>query len=205
MGAVQQLCRRALLLQKGQITADGDVISVINKYLTKGDSGPRGQNEFTSAEFCLSDFKLSEGDASESSSAFRKDSSITLTLDVDVIGDQPFLHIGYALYPDAERPLWWSFFGDKSGRIGLKAGRHRLKTHIPPCLLNDGDYSVEIIAGLHGYGWLLPPHQREVYTKFSVQGGSLDSLHISAITRPGFLMATFDWEVRHCDSHFVRV
>lgn len=186
---VAELCKSGIYLKSGQIVGMGGINDVINDYLCVSTSGV----QYLSHSETGYDIELK---LSEDSRAFvPKNESIDIHLKISASINHPTLHVGYALYRRSDHvALWWSFFGDKTGQLGVQKGESRFETKIPANLLNDGEYEIELLVADHGTGWLLPPEGSPQRAVFEVRGGTMGSTLVSGTTRPGRLLPILEWE-----------
>lgn len=194
VGAVSALCSSCMLLAGGRIQRIGAPTEVLATYMTPYREQASARKTFVAGPLTIESFAIADKIAG-GAGAYRKDAEIELSVSLHVSESDPLLHLGYALYSDVERPLWWSFFGDRSGEFGLQKGSYRLSTTLPRAMLNDGSYVIELIAARHNQSWLIEPGRREIHETFTVEGGDLGNSMLSGTKRPGFLMPAFEWKV----------
>lgn len=197
MGAIETLCEKCLLLYDGKkFQISQHVHDVVGHYIRSGLINnkvefdlKRIRNEY----FQLLNFKILRKTDNQETTLFAKSDDIEINIVLDVLEKNPSLSIGYAFYDSSKNiPLWWSFDVDFEP-IVLDKGMNTLRTTIPKGILNDGDYRVELIAGIHNQKWLLTPGQTDVSIEFIVKGGSLGSAGFSSTRRPTSLMPLLGW------------
>jgi len=197
MGAIASLCRNCMLLENGQLSImSGNVPKIVQLYLASGLVTNQNANVKIATEY----FEVKEMSLYRSgihSTSFTKADTIDIDIKIDVFQTNSSLTIGYALYEKTtEQCLWWSFCVDVDSLV-LKAGSNQLKTSIPRELLNDGDYRIELLAGIHNQKWILEPGKGEVAIEFSVKGGTVGSIALSSTQRPTFLFPALSWELHN--------
>jgi lipopolysaccharide transport system ATP-binding protein len=117
-------------------------------------------------------------------------------MEAEVAQLDPSLTMGIALFDEEGNQLFWSYFtdGPEAAWPALKTGRVRLGCSLPPSLLNEGIYRVELIGGLHHREWFLEPGKSSVSVQFELRGGLSESpLWIER--RPGILAPRLNWEL----------
>lgn len=192
LNVLREVCPQSLLLDKGRLIARDDTESVIAQYLPPADPG-ESRPSFKAPDLTINNLKVASGKGQ--GKTFLRNEAISVSLEVRTSHAMERLHLGYALYTDKNRPLWWSFFGDCTGNVGLRKGTSLLRTSIPAFWLNDGDYTLEIIGAHHGVSWILPPGDRNCYTRFKVAGGSMGSVLVSSVSRPTLLFPLLPWTI----------
>jgi len=205
MGSIEVLCSRCILLRQGKVQAGGEARHVVRMYL--GDRR-LGSGSWRSADsgpvktpcFEVVAFRLVQGDGYMSGDLFSKSDRIGVEMSLNVTVSEPSLNVGYAIYDDGrDACLWWSFYRDCDDTHRLRAGLNSLRTSIPSGLLNDGRYTIEIIAALHNQTWLLSPGAFTVALPLVISGGALGSSMLSGTRRPGVLFPAFEWQVESDD------
>jgi lipopolysaccharide transport system ATP-binding protein len=201
---VEELCGACVLLEKGAVAfSSRDVREVIRAYQASLRRSPsKIASNYTTVSnewFSLVDFRLkSRGTDAATSNSFLKSDDIVIELEVDVTQPHPDLCFGYSLYAKGGECVWWSFDHDYCEKSPI-CGHNNLKTVIPNSLLNDGEYEVEFLAWLEGYGWIVAPGDFKVSRSFAVKGGRVGSLEFSNGVRPGVLYPPLQWEVTPTD------
>ncbi len=204
MNAIEELCKSALLLRQGRITNFGeDIRFIIEQYLFSDsefessewrNEGTQFENSwFKPLRFFVSNEK---GDASHM--PVRNDSDIWVHIEADVRQLDAALTVGYAIYGDHGRLLYWSYQTDQvSDRWPqLKTGTCILKSKIPQHFLNEGKYQIELIGGLHFREWLFEPGRNAPTIFMTIQGG-LSKSPLWMAKRPGLLAPVMDWQIEH--------
>jgi len=198
LSVLQQLCPRSILMDRGELVTQGTTSSVIALYRPPPDVREETPH-FENKDFVIRGLEIT-CDQNEGRT-FGKNDAIAISFAVTATRRLDNLHLGYALYSASDRPLWWSFFGDCTGRIGLDEGTTVLRTVIPAYLLNDGEYIVEIIGAYHRGRWVMPPEHRDCFASFCIRGGAMGNVLVSNTNRPGFMFPLFPWtiELSACD------
>ena len=198
MGAIEDLSNRCLLLLGGKIDFDSDdVRKSTRRYLNSNVvRDPQFATKLERSGITFRGIRVvPDTPRSQGTIAFGKHEGIIIEIEIELHEDNPSIHVGYALYSDSNDTLWWSFFGDTTGKLGLRRGHCKLKTRIPAFTLNDGRHTVELLVGIHNLCWILEPGSRAITLSFRISGGEMAS---SVVTkRPGSLLPLFPWDISH--------
>jgi lipopolysaccharide transport system ATP-binding protein len=91
--------------------------------------------------------------------------------------------------------LYWTYQTDQSKEKWptLHKGKNVLRSLLPKRLLNEGTYSIEIIASIHYKEWIAKNGDGIGRTTFQIIGGLSDS-PIWQEKRPGLLAPNIYWE-----------
>jgi homopolymeric O-antigen transport system ATP-binding protein len=201
--AIERLCSRALLIDKGQLRMESsDVRSVIRFYLSGEEPGSaRGEwrnpsGQFSNPWFQLERLFLADADGAPLRMPARMDAEVWLHIVADFRKLDPALTIGYAIYAESGDLLYISCHTDlrQEEWPRLKLGRTVLRGKIPPHLLNEGTYRLDLVAALHNRQWLFEPGSGEAAVVLELQGGASGSPFRNA-KRRGFLAPVVPWEI----------
>jgi lipopolysaccharide transport system ATP-binding protein len=201
MEAVQRLCLQAMLLYQGRLEEFGaDVQSVVKEYLYGRKKGflptewKNLGNEFDNPWFKPLRFCVSNNQGDSQSMPLSNDTEMWVEIEAEIGRMDPALTIGYAIYSEDGKLLFWSYQTDqeKERWPTLRKGRIVLRGRIPSRLLNEGLYRVELIGGLHFREWLFKPGGNVPHIYLRISGGLSDSpLWMSK--RPGVLAPVLEW------------
>ena len=203
MIAVEQLCNIAMLLDRGQIKHfSSNVREVVRRYLFSGETEEnlsawvnRGQ-EFRNPWFTPVRFFIGNESGDTVRMPVRNDADVWVYLYGEVQQTDPALTVGYAVYSEDGVPLYWSYQTDAAQQHWptLKRGLNRLRTKIPQRLLNEGDYRLELLGGLHFRQWLFEPGQNPPSIPLCIRGGLSES-PMWMQRRPVALAPVLNWEL----------
>jgi lipopolysaccharide transport system ATP-binding protein len=204
MAAIERICSRCILLEKGKIVKDSkDVRGVIKEYLhVEKNSSNRYEwfkNEASKDNNLFQVEKMSLVDENKKvcTGSIRNDSNIELVIEATAKEISPGLTIGYAVYTEDNQLLYWSYQSDEDETKSFKInepGKLVLSTKIPKHLFNEGSYRIEIIGGVHNSFWLFEPNKNNPEINFNVQGGLSTSPYWTT-RRPGLLAPVIHWDV----------
>lgn len=203
MAAVERICNRAILIEKGRVTKDStDVSGTIKGYLndrltqefkweSKENDGISRNNWYTPTEMYIRD---KEGHVVDSS--LRNDEPATVVIKGEITNHDPLITIGYALFGEDGTPLYWSLQTDQDESTWpkLEKGPFTLSAEIPRHTLNDGSYRIELIGGLNDRMWLFAPGGNNPTIHFTVKGG-LSTSPYWTVKRPGILAPVLPWKL----------
>lgn len=202
MGAVEELCTRALLLNRGVVVKlSDDVRSVVVRYLKSSDiNASEWVNDgkaFKNAYFYPIKFSVVDRDGKTAAMPLRNDEEVYIQLEAEIEQLDPSLTIGYAVFTDAGQVLYWSYQtdNDEASWPVLHAGLCVLRGRLPSHLLNEGSYRVELIGGLHFRQWLFEPGLNAPSINIEIQGGLSKSPYWMT-KRPGLLAPVIEWVVK---------
>jgi lipopolysaccharide transport system ATP-binding protein len=203
MNAVQRLCQRVIWLEQGRLCGvydnarDGILAYLassgqsvpVNKWVNRG--GECENDYFVPHRFEVSSRELTW----RSGQMFSNSYPIELTVSGEVRRADTALNVGIGVYNGDDELLFWSFTTDEPEDrwSKLEPGPLRLRMLVPPRLLNEGTYRVELLASLHCRGWLIQPRRNGPSVNFSIQGGLSDSPYWD-VQRPGIFAPVLRWE-----------
>lgn len=202
MTAIQNLCSYGILLGNGALQSMSTSISdIIKQYLSETDNLNRIKEDekIENEYFILNKLDVVNYD-NEHRQRFLKTDSVFLNFHLHFKQVTPNLNFGFALYSNDHQLLFWSFFRDKNEdfykSINLKS-TIVIKAEIPSNLLNDGEYFVEVITGIHNVGWLIAPGSGFFKTAFLVEGGNYGISLLSSTKRPSLLFPILDYKIQY--------
>jgi lipopolysaccharide transport system ATP-binding protein len=202
LSAVQRLCTRCLLIDKGHLIADGDTEAVIKTYLSSvlKNRGTRkwidkdfksNHSPFVPLRACLKD---SNGEISDN---FFCTEPISVEFDYELKADIDNLRIGVKLY--TAQGEWVCLSYDKDDRESYRqtitlAGHYKGICHFPPNFLNEGQYAVALY-GSTAFGQIWS--ELDVLTFTTQIGEGVGSHWSSEEKREGVIRPLLRWENRN--------
>ena len=164
MQAIRQLCGRAILLQCGRITTDGDTPTVIDHYL-RDNAGKVGDTQSIDEiirklppdpAFRLDAVRVTQGGEPITTYA-ENGRPIELGIHYRVLERTTGLRVYFDLCDDQDTLLFRSFHDeDNDGIPVMNPGIFMSKTTIPADLLGPADYELRIRAGIYNVRSCLP-------------------------------------------------
>jgi lipopolysaccharide transport system ATP-binding protein len=200
MNAIESLCQRIAYLDQGQVLAmTNDLRGAIAAYL----SGPTTTyaTEWRNPGDALLNpwfrplrFYLGDEHGKLAKMPIRNDDPIHVWIEGEIDQEDVALGIGYALYDEAGILLYWSSQTDVAQNLWprLRRGRNVLWSRIPPRILNQGKYRLELIVALYHRQWISSPGVNAPAIELSIQGGLSDSPYWME-KRPGLLAPVCSW------------
>jgi len=209
MGAVEKLCNIGLIFYKGELISKSDNIKMlIQQYLfnTKTDTNKLSNEWINNDEFINNQyfiplsFYITDNDMNHLKNTISNDNDLWINIKCIIKEKDSAFCLGYALYNEDNILLYWSYQTDVSldEWPRIKLGKCHLKSKIPKRFLNEGNYRVELIAGLHNRFWLLEPKVSAPAIFFTIDGGLSDSPYLFR-KRPSLLCPIFKWEIFYED------
>ena len=200
MNAIESLCQRIAHLDQGQLlTITDDVRKAIASYLpasvsTHGSEWCNPGSEFCNPWFRPLKFYLGDEQGAPAVMPVRNDQAIYVWIDGEVEQEDVALTVGYALYDDSGTLLYWSAHTDapENSWPRVTKGRNVLRSQIPPRVLNQGKYRLELISALYCRQWISEPGSNAPAIELSIQGGLSDSPYWME-KRPGVLAPVCTW------------
>jgi lipopolysaccharide transport system ATP-binding protein len=124
----------------------------------------------------------------------RNDHPVYVWIEGEIEQEDVALNVGYALYDDAGMLLYWSAHTDVAENLWPRVtqGRNILRSQIPPRVLNQGKYRLELIVALYYRQWISYPGSNAPAIELSIQGGLSDSPYWME-KRPGLLAPVCIW------------
>lgn len=199
MNAVQALCNRILWINTGRVKRDSrDISAVIGEYATPTTTntswkacGVYKENPY----FLPHSFSLQDAHGHTANGNISASDRYYFYIDGEVLQSNSSFNIGIAVYANSGECLFWSFTtdGNTDKWLGQCKGHITLRVPLPPHLLNEGEYTVELLASIHNITWVLAPGETPATLTFELRGGLSESpFWISR--RPGLLALSLPWE-----------
>jgi len=201
MNAVEQLCTKCILLEKGRMAMyDTDVRKVIKDYLSgSGRDGAASSwvnhgGEYRNPYFIPHSLSITDSFGVPLTMPVRNDAEMWVQVQGEVHQSDPGLKLGYAIYSEEGFPLYWSMHTDRPEEEWprLAEGEWALRGRIPKRLLNEGTYRIELMGKLHGRQWLVEPGVRSPDVTLVVGGGLSNSPYWTE-RRPGVVAPVIAW------------
>ncbi|MFC4677501.1 ABC transporter ATP-binding protein [Desulfovibrio legallii] len=190
MGAIQQLCSRALMLQHGSLANDStDIAKNISVYL--GSDRNVSVWKRLDAQFDNVFFKPLEMEAIE-----QQDGSKIIKITGSIKKTNIGLQVGIAISSINGETLFWACHNDgpQTDWPQIQTGEYAFYVNIPKYFLNNGTYRVELLAAVYRQFWICQPGVSSPSIQLHIKGFISDSPYWN-ITRPGLLAPLFKWSV----------
>lgn len=180
MNAIKNLCNKCIWLKNGRRVEGGEQThDVVKRYMTEtvpsNDSTiwSAGTEDNTNSEFIeFVTFRLVDADDNLVSSNLQGNEIIYVAVDFIVKQLRQDYQIGFALYDSYLNLIFLSYSTDhnKAELDKFSKGRNTIKVQLPLEILNDGDYSLQLIAGIHNINPILPRIESKITISFTVVG-----------------------------------
>ena len=202
MGAIQQLCSSALLLEGGRIrNMSKDVRAITKDYLAvpgieekpgewKNSRGTEYQNDY----FKPLEFFISDENGKKVQMPVTNDSEIWINIVGEVKKIDTALYISYGIYTDDGIYLYGSARTDRRPETWptIKKGETTLRSRIPRNFLNEGVYKIELYVGLLHSDWYSQPGKESPAIYLEIRGGLSESPYWTE-KRPGLIAPVLEW------------
>lgn len=199
MGAINTLCNKGILLQKGQVIADGEVEKALVQYMQRSVSGTGHQ--YINMEAIKPDSKaviLSAGilgsDNNPSPSIF-VDQDFFVRLEWRLNIHVPYLRAGIEIIDSAGVIVLSSMDTDTTDLHGKPRGPglfHEV-VNIPAFMLMPGNYTVKAFAGMPSVERIM---EIENLLEFEVIDNHTHLSHVVGARRSGYIATPLQWEVK---------
>lgn len=189
VNAIKALCSKGILLNNGLLKVHNTIDIVLNEYLKMGalpsiwvDSGLKLKNKiFNPLKFYLIDSEFNELATTNSN-----DEKIGVIIECELSYTKSDLVIGFYLYNSFGELVYISYQTDtvEPNWPKLKIGKNSLLCWLPTNFLNEGEYLMELICGLHYKEWIISPGGNGPKIGFEIRGGLSESPNYTS-ARPG--------------------
>lgn len=201
MDTIQALCQMTLLLEHGESRGLMPTSEAISRYLQSSDQESavtfwRSSDGVGDASISLHAISLQCSEGLAVNSYLRYEDVVTLNYELQLHAATTEHTIGFGLYDESRRLLFWSFQTDTYPDALVKQahGSLRLTVPLPLDCLQPGRYRVKPLLGLYNQAWILGPDDEGPELIFDLQGVISKSPYwVQA--RPGLLAPRLTWSV----------
>lgn len=198
MAAINALCNKAILIDKGQVAAEGTVEGVLAKYMQRSSVGREHTFINHAPEDPKAKAKILEayllGQQKEPSALFlvNQVSYIQLVWQLNV--QVPFLRVGLEIVDSTGVVVLSSMDTDATNLHGKPRapGIFHETMEMPPFLLMPGIYTVKAFAGIPGIERIM---EMEDILEFEVSESHTHLSHVPNARRAGYIAVPLHWEV----------
>jgi len=206
MNAVRNLCSRCIWLKNGQVAEDSErVDAVVNGYLSETTRTEKSQNFWVNENPGISDsidliprsLCIADEHGSTVDRIISCDELLHLKIEFECLRELSNLSIGYALYDSNGNLVYMTYTTDshESAIKDFKKGLVKISSRMPLQILNDGDYTVQLIAGIHQSHPILSRDGSQVLIQFTIQGNASRSAFWNS-TRPSAIAPVIRWNLK---------
>lgn len=196
MQIVRRLCHRGILLERGEVSVDGDIEPVVRTYLSSLDTPDDGRrtwyDELLGDDNCrvLEVRVTDENDQPQATYFTSKPVYVTLEFELGTVS--PSLSIAIDIATVDGVVVFHTSFRDVPEHAAprLVEGRNALRCEIPAELLNSGRYVVNLRISLHTIRWIV---YSDGVLHFDVLADHSESLFLLGANRPGVVLPQINW------------
>jgi lipopolysaccharide transport system ATP-binding protein len=198
MAAVNTLCNKGILIDKGQIAAEGTVENILGQYIqrsvvNRSHTFVNQMRENSQAKARLIEARVL-GKQKESCALLPVDQAASIALVWQLKVPVPFLRVGVEITDTSGVVVLSSMDTDTTGLHGKprQPGVFHETMSMPPFLLMPGIYSVKVFAGMPGIERIM---EMEDILEFEVTEHHTHLSHVPSARRGGYIAAPLQWEV----------
>ena len=205
MNTIESLCKRGIILEEGKVAFQSDSISqVVRRYLvgnkSEAEEIPRwdnGSEQNKNPYFFPRTLALVDENGEPLPFSNRNDRDFYVRVSFDVRVADPSMVFGIDIYDENGAPVFVTNHPDAYGADvpRIPQGRNEAIVKIPKHFLNEGTYTVKLVASLYKRSWLVNPFEDDVQFRFQISGGLSRSPYWQD-RRGGAVAPIFEWEVK---------
>jgi lipopolysaccharide transport system ATP-binding protein len=159
LAAIKAMCTRAILLEAGEVSADGSPNDVIGEYVSNGQSGQLSRDWMDRTPPGDENAQLLRLEvhqpATDSRGIVWSSQEIRVVMTVRVTKPAPRLQVGLELLDGNGTELLETSHRDTDDVGALEEGSYELSVTLPAGLLNEGRYIARPLIALHGEKWIV--------------------------------------------------
>jgi lipopolysaccharide transport system ATP-binding protein len=190
MTAVANLCKNVYVLNKGIIDFYGGVDESIEHYLKIPDKKRVVKNKILPEDDCFKLEHLTLLQNGTPKSEFYTNKKIEVQYTFIIKNEIVDLRIGFDLIDINNSVIFRTFHDDEKKGTIYKKGTYSLKAFIPENFLKTGNYSINIVIGIHNVRWISFRDIILPISLYNIKG--INNQY--ADDRPGIIMPLIDWE-----------
>lgn len=193
MAQVKGLCSKGIILDHGSISFAGDISNCIQKYLESNLKQTHEERFFSNEFFELLDFYISDKDDNRLNRAIENNEDVFINIKFNYKKKHEAFCIGYAIYTDTNTCLYWSYPTDveETKWLNYDIGENIIQSKLPCHFMNEGNYTIRIIASLHFIEWFINPDEAP-FQELVIRGGLSNSPYWYG-ARPGICAPILSW------------
>lgn len=203
MSAIKNLCNRCIWLKNGELSLDcKDTDEVVRQYIretvpsnetTEWDAGNRIESSDKFVEFKSFRLVNDKGDLLDPN--LNGDDKVYVAIEFTINELHPDIQIGFVLYDASLNMIFLSYHTDNISNPSLKfnIGHNTLKCTLPVEILNDGTYSLQLIAGVHNSHPILSKMDSRITISFNILGNSQRS-NVWIYKRSTMIAPILEWK-----------
>ncbi|MEZ4874063.1 MAG: ABC transporter ATP-binding protein [Flavobacteriaceae bacterium] len=197
MASVKKLCTRGLVLENGRIAFTGDIEDCVEHYLKKEDRFSESEGEIQwlpeeapgTEEFRLRKVQTVSTEGIVQAS-FLDNQPVTIQVAAEVLQPLRNMRLNFKLFNHKEIVVFTTS-SHLSEAVDKAPGVYHYEITIPPLLLNQGTYKINLQAGI--------PGQRQILLSTKVLSFRVEKITDSGTTYstvlPGVVAPKIDWKI----------
>ncbi|GAB4027562.1 MAG: ABC transporter ATP-binding protein [Candidatus Microgenomates bacterium] len=200
--SIRRVCSKAIIIEKGKIfSLNNDVEDAVAIYIKAQRSmhyeyksitevTQFHKNEyFTPKRFYIYPNK---------NKYYSRFDNLEVVIEGNISKRRSDLTIGYALYTEDDRCLYWSYPSDNHEKNSLDkpSCKVSMRSSLPLNILNNGRYRIELIGGINNIEWIFPPANSK-YTLFFEIRGKVSKSTMWTTDRPTIISPILHWDVKY--------
>ncbi|HPS72508.1 MAG TPA: ABC transporter ATP-binding protein [Bacteroidales bacterium] len=194
MAAIENLCARLIILNNGALSYDSEVTTGIKKYLNSlnvyKEFIPESKEFlFTDDLFTLLNFEIRQNGKNDNFSITDEFEIIyKYIIKKEVLG----FRIGFDLIDNINGMTIFRSYHDENNKeiTSVKAGIYCSIAQIPPNILMEGTYVINVCVGIHSKKWIISDMIKKQFTTYNI--GGINKIY--ADKRPGVIMPKIEWQ-----------
>jgi lipopolysaccharide transport system ATP-binding protein len=204
MNAVEKLCNRGFVLDRGGKIFESDNVREVVKYYLSGGTGSVEKptlwenpgDVYNNQFFKPLRFYLSDAEGQVLCLPVANDEDMFVNIECEIRQLDAALTIAYYIADEDSRVLYCSNQIDmrEEDWPKLHAGKNHLRTRIPKRFLNEGDYRLFIDSSIHQQRFIVPPDTDNINIYLSIKGGLSDSPYWT-YKRQGVVAPVLKWDL----------
>ncbi len=196
MNAVHALCKEGIVLNEGKIKKTGNIDDCI-KYYQKNlylNNSIVDVSKYNNEFFDLIEFELVDAELAVINNSVHNDDECYVKIKVNMKKLHSAFTIGYAVYDDMGALVYWTNATDSYEKYTeMHLGDNVILGEIPKHFLNEGNYSIRLMTGLHFQEWLVDPDKDSPTRDLVIRGG-LSNSPFWTMKRPGICAPVLTWK-----------
>ncbi len=178
--SIRQLCNRCIFLENGTLKEDSkDVAHVIGQYLQKDEQKNQfewfNKGDLDFDEITPERLRITNKEGKPIARPISADEEVFVEIHCNVKTKSNYLSVGYAIYDHAQSLIYYSYHSDLHNGEKPEQGKIIFKSRLPANIFNDGEYTIQLIAGIMHHHALLTRENSLCQIRLKVEGNPLRS------------------------------
>lgn len=196
MGAIQRLCAKTILLNKGKVVFYGDTKEAIERYLDNENGGNSNAKLFPAVakDVVINDFSIHQDGVR--TNYIDNDKSFEVTIDFEILRDLELFRVGFFVRNAIGDTLTRSLAADwNPDAENIKKGPHQAKFVFPAKLLMPGDYFFVLHSSRYGIADYFGYNIHKVITVSRPTEYNKAHLNEPASSNPSMILLKEKWKI----------